>query len=179
MTKDETKMLLALITCTYPNWHLNNPEKAVEVWHKILEPDEYRLIENAFVAYTRTNTTGFAPSPGQLHMLIADEVVSGKTDGEVLNMLILASRNANYGFEEEFQKMPPLLQKAIGTSTVIRSWGGMEQKDLEYAHDRILRNYKTLLEQNKINIAKQGINANTIKAPLLKNDPTLQLGELT
>ena len=92
-------------------------------------------------------------------MMIADRVVEQTTDdeGQILNMLIMASRNASYGFEDEFKKMPPLLQKAVGTPTVIRSWGTMEQEDLNYTFDRIVRSYKNLKETEKVTMATRGI----------------------
>lgn len=172
MTRDETKQLLILITTTYPNFRLNSPEQAVDVWHKIFEPDDYRLIENAFLAYVRNDATGFAPSPGKLHMMIAEKVVKDYSDGEILDMLIFAARNANYGFEDEFNKFPPLLQKAVGTATVVRSWGTMEQKDLEYTHNIILRAYKELVTREKKGLAEIGINYATVDLPFLDTDAT-------
>lgn len=174
MTRDETKALLFEMTTVYPNFHPENLTATIDIWSKILEDDDPMVIHDAFIAYTRSNTSGFAPSPGQLRMMIADRVVEQTTDddGQILNMLIMASRNASYGFEEEFAKMPPLLQKAVGSPTVIRSWGLIEQDELNYTFDRIVRTYKEYKNREKVNIATQGITPTLVEnvTPLLKGE---------
>ncbi len=159
MTRDETKVLIGLMMASYPNFNPPDLTTTIDVWAKALANDDYQMMEDAFVNYLQTDTSGFAPSPGKLRMMIADRVIEQTTedDGQVLNMLIMASRNASYGFEEEFNKMPPLLQKAVGSPTVIRSWGLIEQDELRYTFDRIIRTYTEYKNRQKIDMATQGI----------------------
>lgn len=157
MTRDETKKLLAVITTTYPNFHLNEPALAVDTWWKILEPDDGQLIFDAFTVYARTDTSGFAPTPGKLHMMIADRQNSGLSEGEILTHLTQASRKGNYQFEEAFAELPPLLQKAVGSPTVIRNWASMESESLSYSFSNVIKVYKELLRREKENQAAVGM----------------------
>ena len=164
MTREDIKRLLGMMTITYPNFKLNDPTLAVDVWHKILEPDEAQNIFDAFSVYARTDTSGFAPSPGKLHMMIADRLSDEIDEGEIMTMLTLASRNANYGFQEEFDRMPKELQKAIGSPTNIRNWGQMSQEQLNYAFNNVVKAYKRTVQDEKIRLASVGTNLEKLEA---------------
>ena len=160
MTRDETKTLIAMIMSTYPNFkpsEMVNTKMMIETWWAILEPDDGQDILNAFKVYTRTDTSGFAPTPGKLHMMIADRQAPGLADGEILTMLTKASRNANYGFEQSFAELPPMLQKAVGSPTVIRNWGNMDSESLGFAFNNVIKVYKELLRREKESHAAAGI----------------------
>lgn len=157
MTREETAQLLTAMTTTYPNFHLKDIALALDTWWKILEPDNGRDIFDAFTVYARTDTSGFAPTPGKLHMMVADRQAPGLADGEILTMLTQASRNANYGFEQSFADLPPMLQKAVGSPTVIRNWGNMDQEGLNYAFSNVIKVYKEFLRREKENHAAAGI----------------------
>jgi len=164
MTRDETKALLFTIATTYPNFKLQDLSLAIDTWWKILEPDEAQHIMDAFTVYARTDTSGFAPSPGKLHMMIVDRLTEEIDEGEIITMLTLASRNANYGFQAEFDKMPRALQKAIGSPTAIRNWGCMEQDQLSYTFNNIVKSYKRVINEEKLNRAAVGTNLDKLSA---------------
>lgn len=164
MTREDIKRLLGMMTITYPNFKLNDPALAVDVWHNILAPDEAQNIFDAFSVYARTDTSGFAPSPGKLHMMIADRLSDEIDEGEIMTILTLASRNANYGFQEEFDKMPKALQKAIGSPTNIRNWGQMSQEQLNYAFNNVVKAYKRTVQDEKIRLASVGTNLEKLEA---------------
>lgn len=164
MTREDTKKLLMFMTATYSNFKLNDPGLAVDIWHRILEPDDAQDIMDAFAVYARTDTSGFAPSPGKLHMMIADRKTEEIDEGEILTMLTMASRNANYGFQEEYDKMPRALQRAIGSPTIIRNWGCMEQEQLSYTFNNIVKAYKRVVNEEKLRLASVGTNMERLSA---------------
>lgn len=157
MTREDTAKLLTALTSTYTNCTFSDPVMALETWWKILEPDDAKDIFDAFTVYARTDTSGFAPTPGKLHMMVADRQSPGLAEGEILTMLTKASRNANYGFEQSFAELPPMLQKAVGSPTVIRNWGNMDQEGLNYAFSNVIKVYKEFLRREKENHAAAGI----------------------
>lgn len=166
MTREETKTLLLKIVSIYPNYKPENLTFTIDAWASILEPYDATVINNAFLNYSRVDRTGFAPSPSKLIGELADEqMAESLSDGEVVQMLTMASRNANYGYHEEFSKMPKLLQKAIGGESVLRSWGQMEQEQLSYQFNRIAQAYrrladeevKTAIRTNNLQIGVKGV----------------------
>lgn len=164
MSREDIKRLLGMITITYPNFKLNDPTLAVDVWHRILEPDDAQNIFDAFSVYARTDTSGFAPSPGKLHMMMADRLSDEIDEGEIMTILTMASRNANYGFQAEFDKMPRALQKAVGSPTNIRNWGQMEQDQLNYTFNNIIKAYKRTVHDEKVRLAAVGTNLEKLEA---------------
>ena len=73
MTREETKQMLMVIQATYPNY--KPPEKAVAInaWTMALEEYPYKAVEIALKAYIKTDTSGFAPSPGQVIQSISQK----------------------------------------------------------------------------------------------------------
>lgn len=152
------------MTATYANLHFSDPELALESWWRILQPDDYTNIMDAFAVYARTDTSGFAPTPGKLHQMISARMNPGYSSGEITDILTMASRNANYGFQEEFERMPRLLQKAVGSPAVVRSWGCMEPSQLEYVFNNIVKVYERLLEEERQTEAAMGTSLDRIEA---------------
>jgi len=149
MTIKDTQKLLTIIYSGYPNFHPEDPYMTVKVWQKILEPDNYEDLEAALMIYMRSDTSGFAPSPGKLHSMISSMQDPGLSEGEITSMLTFASRNANYGSEEEYNKLPKLLRRAIGSPAVIRTWGTMEAEQLKYVFGNVVKTYNKLMEEDR------------------------------
>lgn len=72
MTREEVQDLLAMVQATYPNYNPPSKTAAVNVWYMALEEYSADEVAMAFKAYMKTNTSGFAPAPGQL-IAIANE----------------------------------------------------------------------------------------------------------
>ena len=143
MTRNETATLLTAMMALFSNLHFNDIELALNSWQAVLEPYDGQQIKDAFSVYARTDTTGFAPTPGKLIAMVEERADPGLSDGEIISMLTMAARNANYGSEAEFRALPPLLQKAVGSPTTIRNWGMMEPEQLSYEFSGVCRAYKT------------------------------------
>jgi Loader and inhibitor of phage G40P. len=161
MTKSETALLMAKIEAIYPNFKTVDKKLMVEAWHSVLANDDNWLISEALVAYAQTDRSGFAPTVGQLHGLIVDKLTQPEEfdEGEILHRLIMASRNANYGYEDEFNRLPNTLQRAVGSPSVLREWGTMEQDDLQYAFSRIIKAHRDIINRQKVELAVGGLNS--------------------
>lgn len=66
MTREDTKKLLRIMSALYPNWRPDEMEVAVDAWAAVLADKDGQIMANALKEYARTDTSGFAPSPGQL-----------------------------------------------------------------------------------------------------------------
>lgn len=70
MTRDETKKIILIIKCTYPNWKIAESDEGlqqvIDVWTKIFERDDYDLIEKGLMEFIQFDTSGFAPCPAQI-----------------------------------------------------------------------------------------------------------------
>ena len=146
MTRDETKQILMRIQTTYPNWKPQGSlSLVVDVWHEYLAEFTYAEILAAMKAYVLSDTSGFAPSVGQLTGMLRKMVQNEEvTDLEAWALVSRALRNGYYGAEEEYNKLPPLVQKAVGSPMNLRNWATTDNKSIEsVVMSQFLSAYKT------------------------------------
>ena len=135
MTRDEVKMILMRIQTTYPNWKPQSDlSLVIDVWHEYLEGYAYQEILGAVKAWVLSDTSGFAPTVGQLvgklqGMMKSVEPALGGLEAWAL--VSKAIRNGYYGAEDEFAKLPPLVQKAVGSPMNLRNWSQSDMKAIE------------------------------------------------
>lgn len=146
MTRDEVKQILMRIQTTYPNWKPQGDlSLVINVWHEYLEGFSYREILGAVKAYVMSDTSGFAPSVGQLISKLQDMTKTEELgELEAWAMVSKALRNGYYGAETEFEKLPPLVQKAVGSPMNLRNWSQSDLKSIEtVVMSQFLAAYKT------------------------------------
>lgn len=123
MERIEVAKLLATIQAYYPQY--NPPDKtiAVNAWFDMLKEYPKELIENALRAFISTDTTGFAPSVGQLIGKMNEiQNIGELNEMEAWTLVSKAIRNSGYHSTEEFEKLPELVQKSVGTPSQLRTW---------------------------------------------------------
>lgn len=135
MTRDETKMILMRIQTTYPNWKPQGDlSLTIDIWHEYLSEYPYQEILGAVKAFVLSDTSGFAPTVGQVVGKLHGMMKSIEPDlngMEAWAMVSKAIRNGYYGAEEEFAKLPPMVQKAVGSPQNIRNWSQTELKSID------------------------------------------------
>ena len=135
MTRDEVKQILMRIQTTYPNWKPQGDlSLVIDVWHEYLGPYTYQEILGAVKAYVLSDASGFAPTVGQivgkLHQMV--KTIEPDMSGlEAWSMVSKALRNGYYGAEAEYEKLPPLVQKAVGSPMNLRNWSQSDLKSIE------------------------------------------------
>ena len=145
MTTEETIKVLMIIQSTYPNFKPEDKSVAIEIWQSVLEDFSYHQISMALKTYIRTNTSGFAPSPGQL-IELADPIErhTELSEMEAWAIVSKALRRGNYYAEEEFYKLPVEIQKAVGSPDNIRNWAKAEEQSVETViQSNFMRAYRT------------------------------------
>lgn len=143
MTKQEFSVLAMAIKAVYPNMLPDNG--AMDVWYRMLQDLDY---ESASIALqTHMMTSRFPPT-------IAD-IRGGCTKREELSemeawaLTLKAIRNGLYGAEEEFAKLPEIVQKTVGSPAVLREWAGTNCGSGSVTESNFLRAYRTQAERAK------------------------------
>ena len=146
MTRDEAKKLIMIICSTYPNYKPMDLRDTVDVWHFMLSDFDYSEVSVALKAYILSDTSGFAPTVGQL----LEKVRKIKSPEELNEMqawglVSKALRNGTYGAEEEFNKLPPLVQQAVGSPSQLRNWATTDYESIENViQSNFMRTYRTV-----------------------------------
>lgn len=154
MTRDDTKKLLMRISSVYPNW---KPQAdltfVIETWCEYLSEYTYEQVLIALKAYISTDTSGFAPSIGQL----VDKIHSIKqpcelNEMEAWSLVSNALRNSTYNADAEFSQLPALVQKAVGSPSNLRNWAQTDIESIEnVVQSNFMRTYRTVVAREKEN----------------------------
>lgn len=151
MTREETKKIVMVIVATYPNWHPLDMSLTVDAWTSALDGFSYQQISTALKAFILTDTSGFAPSVSQLIGLL-DRVGNNQelNEMEAWSLVSKALRNGYYGAEQEFEKLPPLVQKAVGGPSQLRNWSQTDSESVENViQSNFMRTYRAELARSR------------------------------
>ena len=176
MTREETVKIIRIMVDSYPNYKPNDISETVDVWQMMLSDYDYNLVAMALKAYILSDTSGFAPSIGQLVAKIQTISQPQELDGMAAwGLVSKALRNGTYGAVEEFNKLPPLVKQAVGMPDNLKNWATSDYQTIETViQSNFLRTYETVIKRaNEINRMPNDIksliektNANSYKAQI-------------
>ena len=169
MTREETVKIIRIMCDCYPNYKPNNLSETVDVWNMMLEDYSYEQISVALKAYVHSDTSGFAPAIGRLIGKIQTISQPQELDGMAAwGLVSKALRNGTYGAVEEFNKLPPLIKRAVGMPDNLKNWATADYQTIETViQSNFLRTYEAVVKRaNEINRMPDNIktlieNANT------------------
>lgn len=152
MTRDETKVLLNAISKCYPNYKVVDPAGTVDMWHFMLQDYTMDELKEAFRRYELSNTTGFAPAPGQLvNMLHVSEDMNDELALQAWDLVYKAICNSLNNSKEEFEKLPELCQKAVGSPANLKEWAGMNIDTVNsVSQGQFIKAYSAALNRQKL-----------------------------
>lgn len=136
MTKIEVAKLMTVLQANYPDTSREQSDEAlsakVELWHSFFADYPSQVVSAAARSFIATDTKGFMPNVGQIMAQIQrltrpDEMTSGEAWGYVAAAL----RNSTYGAAEEFSKLPPEIQRAVGDPAQLREWALMDAQTVQ------------------------------------------------
>lgn len=151
MTREETVKIIRIMCDCYPNYKPSNLSETVDVWNMMLEEYDYSQISMALKTYVHSDTSGFAPSIGQLlDKLHAIQNPQELNEMEAWSLVSKALRNGTYGAVEEFSKLPPLVQKTVGSPDNLRNWAQTDSKSIEnVVQSNFIKTYSAVVNQAK------------------------------
>jgi hypothetical protein len=186
MTRKEAVKIIRIMCDCYPNYKPSNLSETVDVWQMMLDEYSYSQVSIALKAYVTSDTSGFVPSIGQLINKL-HEVQSPQELNEMEAWMLVsrALRNGYYGAVEEFNKLPPLVQKAVGSPDNLRNWALTDSKSIEnVVQSNFMRTYRTVVSRDKeyqkmpkdIKALIENVNRNSYSAQISsKNQQTIKL----
>lgn len=190
MTREETVKIIRIMCDSYPNYKPNNISETVDVWCMMLEDYNYNQISVALKAYVTSDTSGFAPSIGELIAKI--QMISQPqelNEMEAWSLVSKALRNGTYGAVEEFSRLPPTVQEAVGNPDNLRNWATSDYKAIETViQSNFIKTYRSVtsraeeIKRVPAEIQKliEKVNQNSLKAHIeqkYQNNTNLLSGE--
>lgn len=154
MTKKETAKILAVLKAAYPSsfTHTTDERLMLEIWHDSLDDADYEDVNQAVRKYIATNEDNFAPSIGKIRKLIveAKQPETGRmTSQEAASVLSRAVGDSLYHSVEQFQKLPPLIQKVVRDPQTLFEWGQLPIETFQtVVLSNFQRSYQVALQQS-------------------------------
>jgi hypothetical protein len=149
MTVNDARKIIAVLLVSYPNFKPIDTELMATTWADMLNEYSYEQASVALKCYITTDTSGFAPSIGQLiDKLKTVEQPQELNELQAWGLVRKAINNSGYHSEEEFAKLPPLVQKAVGTPGQLRQWGMSDIESIEtVAQSNFMRTYRAVAKR--------------------------------
>lgn len=150
MTREETVKIIRIMVDSYPNYKPNDISETVDVWQMMLSDYDYNLVAMALKAYILSDTSGFAPSIGQLvNKMESITSPQGLNEMEAWALVCDALKNCGYNYAEEYAKLPPLIQKAVGLPSQLQTWALTENINKDVVGSNFMRCYRIEVERQK------------------------------
>lgn len=151
MTLEEWKDVARLMNSLYDDG--KNPmfekESKVIAWYSCLSDMPYEGVSRAIKNLAMRNK--FRPSIAEIRAEVIGMITEpDMSEGEAWAMVRDGIRNGTYGATEEFNKFPPVVQRAVGNPMSLSEWAMMSSDDIEtIVHSQFLRSYRAVKDEEK------------------------------
>lgn len=116
---------------------------AIMVWYEFFKDDDYMVVQTAIQKYMANNEYPPTIAGIRKHM---NEIVNpdlSMNEGEAWSLVYKAICNSAYNANEEFEKLPPECQKAIGNPAILKEWAGLDTSEVNTViQSNFMRSYK-------------------------------------
>lgn len=117
--------LKAVYNAAFSKYSKQDFDNLAAAWAACLEDYDYKTVSMGVKAYMTTNTSQFPPVPSQIidniHRLKAATQEKPLEASEAWALVDKAIRNSGYYAKQEFDKLPPLVQKAVGSAECLKT----------------------------------------------------------
>ena len=154
MTREETIAILGVLKTAYPAFYRDLSREAalqaVALWHEMFADEDPRAVTAAVKALIKTRKEGYPPTIGEVNEKLQaltrpDEL----TRTEAWGLVAKACRNGIYGAGEEFARLPPLVQKAVGSPDRLRAWAMMDTASFSVTGSHFQKSFEILQKRER------------------------------
>lgn len=155
MTVNETVEVLKILKATYPEYYRNlskeETKSMVDMWNWAYAETDVKEVLRALKSFITTDSKGFPPKPGQLNEHLNKlNNINELSELQAWHLISKACRNSSYKAKEEFDKLPDILQKLVGSPNQLKYWSSLPQDEFEtVVQSNFMRSYKHKSEQAK------------------------------
>ena len=151
MNVNESKKIIAVMMMSYPNHNPIDIDSTAQLFSQMMADYSYKQVDMALRSFIATDTSGFAPSIGQLIEKVRSISCGAElSEMEAWALVSRAIQNGTNGAEEEFAKLPETVQKAVGSPSLIRQWATTNQQSIEnVVQSNFMRTYRAELSRKR------------------------------
>jgi cell division protein FtsB len=155
MNRDETAKVFIILKATYPYFYRDMTESqlnsALNLWTALFSQEPFADIQAAVHAMIKTRTSTFPPVPGEISdYLYKIKNSSEVTEQEAWNMVFQAVKKSAYNYSEEYNKLPDIIKKLVGSPQQLHDWSQMDADQVKtVVASNFMRSYRAKTKQQK------------------------------
>lgn len=149
MTFEQTRAILKILKTNYPqsfkNWTKEQSIDFLNLWAEAFKDEPAQIVVAAVKAIIYSDTREFAPNIGQVKNKIF-ELTNDSTmsEHEAWGLVFNALSNSGYHAKEEFEKLPPVIQRIVGGPSQLKEWCMMDTQTLNsVVSSNFMRSYRS------------------------------------
>jgi hypothetical protein len=121
---------MSVLKAAYPNYYKDmrrsDADAIVALWVEMFKDDPVEIVAVAVKAHIATDKKGFPPHIGAIKEAIVKLNTSDEmTELEAWALVNKATKNSTWNAKEEFDKLPPVIQRLVGSPQQLRDWAAM------------------------------------------------------
>lgn len=162
MTREETIAIMSVLKAAYPNFYKDmkrsEAESIIGLWAEMFRDDPAEVVAVAVKAHISSDKKGFPPHIGAIkEAIVKIKQPQQMTEVEAWNLVQRAIGNGIYGAREEFDKLPPILQRLVGSPNQLREWAVMDSDTVNsVVASNFQRSYKVRAANERERLALPG-----------------------
>ncbi len=150
MKVEEFAKLADAIKTYFPRDNMLPTEESMELWFDMLKDLDYQSAFYGLQKYVSLNK--FPPAISDIREYATSIVESGElNEMEAWALVREAIGNSGYNSVEEFAKLPPLVQKAVGLPGQLKIWALDEDYSEAVVSSNFIKTYRTVLARHEDN----------------------------
>lgn len=153
MTYDETVMILGMIKEAYRAFYKDiskeEAKRAADLWSTMFAEDDAKIVTEAVKSLmcTLKYPPTIADVKEKIAMITQPQVM---TEMEAWGIVQKAIQGAIYRGKENFDSLPPMIQKIVGSPNQLREWAMMDSETVNSViQSNFIRSYKAKAAQEK------------------------------
>lgn len=136
MTRKESAQIIGIMQTVYPDSFKNLSADAIQstvaIWAKVFEDDPASAVQAAVMAHISATADRFMPPPGAIKQRLVEIKTGGNlTAGEAWQLAYAAAQRGIHHAQEEFDKLPPIVQRLVGSPNQLREWAMMDAETVQ------------------------------------------------
>lgn len=151
MTRQEALAVMAMLKTAYPTFYKNFSKEdisaAVNLWATMFSEESIQVVTEAIKALMCT--LKYPPTIADVKEKIR-EITQPLAMTEMEAWRMVRNAISYYNATETFAQLPPILQKIVGSPSVLRQWAQMEAETVESViQSNFMRSYKARVAHEK------------------------------
>ena len=155
MTRDDVIKIMSVLRSAYPHFYRDISKQeaydTINLWTDMFSNDDASIVAATVKSLIDGDDKGFPPTIGQvkakMRLLVGNDEL---TEAEAWNLVSKAVKNGLYGAVEEFEKLPPVVKRIVGSPSQLRDWASMDSDTLHsVVASNFQRSYKVVATREK------------------------------